>query len=687
MLYPGTILGERYEIIELIGTGGMSNVYKAKCHKLNRFVAVKVLKSDFSQDADFRKKFATEAQAAAGLSHPNIVSVYDVGEENGIYYIVMELVKGITLKEYIGQEGRIAWRQAVEFTIQIAKALEVAHRNNTIHRDIKPQNIIVSDDGVLKVTDFGIAKAASSNTVATTAAGSVHYISPEQARGGYCDQKSDIYSLGITLYEMVTGRVPFDGESNVTVALQHIQDELVRPSRYEGDIPFSLEQVIIKCTQKRAERRYLSATALIMDLKKVLIDPKGNFVNLASLVDDSQTLIMSAQDVDKIKNTPTRDDDQEEQEYDEDEDLEDDESEADEDELDDSDGMDPKLEKLVHVLGILAGVLVLMAIIYLTGKAMNLKLFGGRKDPAEITTESTANTTIEDSNISIPKVVGKNVKDATLELEGLGLVVNVVPVESDEPEETVLEQSKAPGEMAAKGEVITLKVSAPKEDITVPDVSGYSESDARSALEGRGFVVSREEIYDDNIDAGKVVRTNPAANEAAKKGSTVTIFISKGEKVKKVKVPDFTRMTEEAANRLAEQLGLILKIVQEENDTVDKGYVFWQSVKDGTEVDAKEVITIKVSKGHTDVTYVGNLSISAEDANIEDGDEPVHVQLVLTQGSNNKKTITDKKYSYSDFPLNFSITGFFEGTGTVKMYIDGTPVPGSWPVSFVAKGK
>ena len=255
MLASGTTLAGRYEIVGRIGAGGMSNVYKAKDQKLNRYVALKVLKPEFSTDATFVKKFRVEAQSAAGLSHPNIVNVYDVGEENGIYYIVMELVQGITLKHYIERKGKLDIREVLNISVQIASGMGAAHANRIIHRDIKPQNVIMSRDGKVKVTDFGIAKAADSTTVTTNAAGSVHYISPEQARGGYSDEKSDIYSLGITMYEMVTGQVPYDGENNVAVALQHIQGNMTPPSQINPDIPRSVEQIILKCTQRKPDLR------------------------------------------------------------------------------------------------------------------------------------------------------------------------------------------------------------------------------------------------------------------------------------------------------------------------------------------------------------------------------------------------------------------------------------------------
>ncbi|MFT3985459.1 MAG: Stk1 family PASTA domain-containing Ser/Thr kinase, partial [Lachnospiraceae bacterium] len=280
MLRPGTILGDRYEIIEKIGAGGMADVYKAKCHKLNRYVAIKVLKAEYSSNKNFVSKFRVEAQSAAGLMHPNIVNVYDVGEEDGMYYFVMELVEGITLKNYIEKKIRLSVKEAVSIAIQVSMGIEAAHNNGIIHRDIKPQNIIISKEGKVKVADFGIARAATSDTITSHAMGSVHYTSPEQARGGYSDAKSDIYSIGITLFEMVTGRVPFDGETTVAIAIKHIQEEMPSPRIFVPEIPVSVEQIIFKCTQKNADRRYFNMNELIQDLKHSLISPDENFVTI-----------------------------------------------------------------------------------------------------------------------------------------------------------------------------------------------------------------------------------------------------------------------------------------------------------------------------------------------------------------------------------------------------------------------
>ena len=301
MLKEGMFIQDRYEIISKIGSGGMADVYKAKDHTLNRFVAVKVLKPEFRKDKGFITKFRVEAQSAAGLAHPNIVNVYDVGEDNGISFIVMELVEGITLKEYIEKKGRLAVREATSIAIQVSMGLQAAHNNGIVHRDVKPQNIIISTDGKVKVTDFGIARVATSNTISSNVMGSVHYSSPEQARGGYSDYKSDIYSLGITMYEMLTGHVPFDGDTTVAIALKHLQEEIQSPRKYVPELPKSTVQIIYKCTQKSPDRRYSDMEELISDLKESLVNPEGDFVKIAPLDSRAHTVIVSQDELNKIK--------------------------------------------------------------------------------------------------------------------------------------------------------------------------------------------------------------------------------------------------------------------------------------------------------------------------------------------------------------------------------------------------
>ena len=300
MLNNGTFIANRYEIVGQVGTGGMSDVYKAKDHALGRYVAIKVLKSEFSEDTNFVSKFRTEAQSAAVLEHPNIVNIYDVGSENGIHYIVMEYVEGITLKTYIEKKGQLTYKEALSIAIQVGRGIQAAHAKNIVHRDIKPQNIIISTDGKVKVTDFGIARAVSENTIHSDVMGSVHYASPEQARNGYVSNRSDIYSLGIVMYEMVTGRVPFDGDSTVAVAIQHLQDEMDPPSKYAPNLPISLEKIIQKCTQKSPDRRYDSMESLLIDLRKALLNPNEDFVTLVPFSQD-KTRVLTDDEVNEIK--------------------------------------------------------------------------------------------------------------------------------------------------------------------------------------------------------------------------------------------------------------------------------------------------------------------------------------------------------------------------------------------------
>ena len=309
MIKEGVLIGGRYEVLGRIGTGGMADVYKAVDRVLNRYVAVKVLKREFREDENFVRKFRSEAQAAAGLTHPNIVNVYDVAEDRGLYYIVMELVEGITLKEYIQKKGRLSAKEVVGITIQMCSGISAAHSNNIIHRDIKPQNIIISKEGKVKVTDFGIAKATSSNTISTNVMGSVHYTSPEQARGGFSDAKSDIYSLGISMYEMITGELPFDGDSTVSIALKHLQEDMVPPSELVEDIPYSLEQIILKCTQKSADRRYANVTQLVRDLKRSVQEPDGDFVKISPLMSVADTVMITPEELERIQGASDYDSD------------------------------------------------------------------------------------------------------------------------------------------------------------------------------------------------------------------------------------------------------------------------------------------------------------------------------------------------------------------------------------------
>ena len=417
MIKIGMLLGDRYEILEKIGTGGMSDVYKAKDHKLYRPVAVKVLKQEFSENTNFVAKFRSEAQAAAGLMHPNIVNVYDVGEENDIYYIVMELVEGITLKKYIEKKARLSVKEAISIAIQVSMGIEAAHNNHIIHRDIKPQNIIISRDGKVKVTDFGIAKAATSNTITSNVMGSVHYTSPEQARGGYSDAKSDIYSLGVTLFEMLTGRVPFNGETTVAIAIKHIQDPMPSPRDFVPEIPVSAEQIVQKCTQKSPDRRYQTMVEVIEDLKRSLINPDENFVVIDDGETSGQTRVVADGDMAKPRKKAPRKEHEEEHLR-----LNDAEKprpkksssgksrEPVHTEDEEEDEYDPKMERVTTILAVIAAVLIGCIILFIAGKTL------GIVDLEEI--KSRFGTSEKSEEVEMPDVAGMSLTRAKEMLSG-----------------------------------------------------------------------------------------------------------------------------------------------------------------------------------------------------------------------------------------------------------------------------
>ena len=556
MLRKGMFLADRYEILEQIGTGGMSDVYKAKCHKLNRYVAIKVLKKEFSEDKTFVSKFRAEAQSAAGLTHPNIVNVYDVGDENGIYYIVMELVEGITLKKYIEKRGRIPYKEAVSIAIQVAKGMQAAHTHHIVHRDIKPQNIIISRDGKVKVTDFGIAKAATSSTINSSAMGSVHYISPEQARGGYSDERSDIYSFGITLFEMLTGTVPFDGDSTVSVAVQHIQDDIPKPSSVADGIPVSIDKIVLKCTQKKTERRYQDASELIADLKKSLVVPDEDFVKMMPVYGESQDemKVSAAEKVSESKETGAKsaDDELVDDELLEKDELLDDENDdlSDDDDEDIDDESNDKLDKVMKWIGVGIIALILIITIFVV-----VRLFaGGSSNKNEETTttaeETTPSQTKEDdsSKVPVPNVVGKTEEEAQAALNEVNLGYKATYQPSTTiPEGTVISQGTSAGTKVAKNTTITLSISSGPENATVPNVVGYDQVEASSVLESAGFKVTVKQSYSDTVESGKVISQSPVGTTSTTPGATVTITVSLGKETKEVTVPNLFGHTEEDA--------------------------------------------------------------------------------------------------------------------------------------------
>ena len=601
MLREGMFLADRYEIIEQIGTGGMADVYKAKCHKLNRYVAIKVMKSEFSQDKTFVSKFWAEAQSAAGLVNPNVVNVYDVGVENGIYYIVMELVEGITLKKYIEKRGKLPYKEAVSIAIQVAKGMQAAHSHHIVHRDIKPQNIIISRDGKVKVTDFGIAKAASSSTINTSASmGSVHYISPEQARGGYSDERSDIYSLGITIFEMLTGTVPFDGDSAVAVAVQHIQDSIPAPSQLVEGIPVSVDKIVLKCTQKKTDRRYQSASELIADLKKSLVMPDEDFVNLGSVYDGAMA---KPYDTDsETKDEPDDDDDElltEGAKLDADNESDDEllDSDSDDDDIDDE--RNDKLELVMKCIGIGIAVIILMITIFVV-----IKLVGNGKSTAknnrasvEETTASLSNNKNSSDMVEVPNVVGMTKEDAIKALNKLGLGYKAVTQSSDTvAEDCVISQGNVGGSKVEKNSQIVLTISSGKEnkEVSVPNVKGRSEQEARELIEAANLVASVDYEYSDTVDAGNVIKYSPSGSVS--EGSTVTISVSRGKKVTNVTVPNVLGMSESLASQTLDSANLKVTVKYETSSKAEYGTVTSQTpYSAGDSVPSGTTITIYVS--------------------------------------------------------------------------------------------
>lgn len=632
MLEIGSFLSDRYEILSKVGAGGMSDVYKAKDHILSRFVAIKVLKQEFSEDSSFVTKFRAEAQSAAGLEHPNIVNIYDVGSENGLYYIVMEYVEGITLKTYIEKKGQLSFKESASIAIQVARGIEAAHNKNIIHRDIKPQNSIISTDGKVKVTDFGIAKATSSNTISSDVMGSVHYASPEQARNGFVDGRSDIYSLGIVMFEMVTGRVPFDGDTTVAVALQHLQEEIARPSIYAPDLPISFEKIILKCTQKTPDRRYQTIEELLTDIRRSLAHPDEDFVTIAPLVDGGKTKVISPDELDKIKegrgvaedlnddDTDADNDDEyadgedDDDEYDESL-LDDDDDEEDDDDDDDGKLLNPKMDKAITIMGIVTAVIIVIVIIYLALSVAGVFKFGGKKNSESQQTESQTQTESESESETQTETEGQmidirgmSVDDAQKAVDRLKLDLTVFAFEtkqSDEKDGTILDQDVKAGDTVKRGSqinvVIAGKGDSTSEMVKIPSVIGKTKSSAKSTLESAGFSVTFEYgDYNNSVAADVVTAQSPSAKNQAAKGSTVTVTLSPGQKP--ITVPNVVGASQSQAESALAGAGLKYTYADSQySDTVAVGNVISQT-KSGETVAAGTTITLTLSKGKQEIS-------------------------------------------------------------------------------------
>lgn len=617
MLRPGTFLQDRYEILEPVGSGGMSTVYKAKCHKLNRLVAIKVLKGEFSNDSNFVSKFKMEAQAAAGLSHPNIVSVYDVIDEGQIHYIVMELIEGITLKSYITKKGCLEVKESIGIAIQVAQGMQAAHEQHIIHRDIKPQNMIISRDGKVKVADFGIARAVSAQTLTSTAMGSVHYISPEQARGGFSDERSDIYSLGVTMYEMVTGHLPFDGDNTVAIALAHLEDAVVPPSVYNPDIPVILERIILRCMEKKPDRRYANAAEVIADLRKCLLHPetKSAKVENKSGAVKSETVVISSRDLAQIKERSKTSEVQggtinlsdaykkemasvkRRKKRDTEED----------------DGVNTSIERILAGAGIVMAIIIVAVLLTIVTRLGGAFSFGSSQQSAVTNEQGEEISLLSDTEIYMPNLYNMPEDMAEDQLKEYYITMKCTYENFEDVEKgRIARQSPEAGEIVPKGSHVSVVVSngSGKLDLASLGLANLDATSAQNFLENKNLTVQVVEEENETVEKGKVVRYEPESVDA---GGTVTLYISSGPHVDKIAVPQIVGIPEEEAIALLGEAGLKPgNMVVEASETVPQGHIISQS--GGTEDGMIEVggtIDYVVSSGPQEVKmqrYVASIN-------------------------------------------------------------------------------
>ncbi|WP_313187445.1 Stk1 family PASTA domain-containing Ser/Thr kinase [Lacrimispora sp.] len=663
ILRPGTFLQDRYEILDQIGSGGMSDVYKALCHKLNRPVAIKVLKEEFSSDSGFVSKFKMEAQAAARLSHPNIVNIYDVVDEGDLHYIVMELIEGITLKNYINKKGCLDVKEAIGVAISVAQGIAAAHEQGIIHRDIKPQNIIIARDGKVKVADFGIARAASSQTLSATAVGSVHYISPEQARGGYSDVRSDVYSLGITMYEMVAGRVPFQGDNTVTVALAHLEDPITPPSYYNEDIPVGLENIILKCTEKKPEYRYGSMQEVISDLRKALVNPDGDFVQYNSQVDDSQTVIIGKPELEQIRSgrkiqadpiagrNGNRNQEQRPERRPE-KNAGGQSGNGRARKQDSEDDINPKIERLLTAAGVVVAILIVIVLVIVFSKVGGLFRSGSPKE-TESTAEISTEETLSDKKVKMTSVVGLATDIAEQKLKdngGLYMKVSDYVFDDAIDKGDIVSQDPAEGTVIDKYSAVYVVVSKGPEhetiDLTTLGLEKMDGATAKAALEGNGLKVNEEQKNNDTVAAGYVISYSP---DKAKEGETVTLVISSGPAlVNPVTVPDITGQTQEVAVEMLADVGLVQGTVTEAaSETVPRGNVISQSLTADSQVESGTAVNYVISSGtaqQAKVKYLASIDKSYPLQNIigpGSGSTQLTLKIQLRQSVNGRDEIRE----------------------------------------------
>ena len=639
MNLEGSVIGNRYKIQEKIGNGGMATVYKALDQILNRYVAVKVLREEFTTDEEFIKRFNAEAQSAARLIHPNIVSVYDVGQEYNIYYIVMELIQGKTLKQIIEEDGHLSWKWAVNIAIQIASALEMAHKNNIIHRDIKPHNIMITEDGVAKVTDFGIAKAVSNSTITAfgTTLGSVHYFSPEHARGGYTDSKSDLYSLGVVMYEMVTGKVPFDADTPVSIALKHMQEEPVPPIKVNKEIPFAVNQIILKAMKKDPNERYQNASEMIKDLNIALKRPEGGFVEERNF-EDSFTRRIPTVNVSDNRNGNIKSDNEEEK---------------------------PKGKIATffynHPKTKVASIIALFVLIFVATLVITLTVINS-SSPKDVQIPNVVNLTQEEAKQRIEQLKLKFAYK-----EEYSADVEAGHVISQDPQYINNYSVKA-------GSTVTVVISKGMEQTKVPKVIGMEYSKAESALTEAGLEVEKVEETSQKVEAGYVISQEIDANTEVQKGTKIKIHVSTGTGIKKVTVTSVIGKSSEEAKKILTDLKLEVNVVEDEDTSKSDGVVLKQSVDPGTSVEEGSAITITVNKIEKNKQGTVNINVKAlanrhlpKSSDEEDDNTTTtsnNVKITVMVGSDK---VYSQKVSRDTEKLNVTVEG--KGNITVKVYI------------------
>ena len=614
----GKMLNNRYEILEKIGNGGMATVYKAKCHVLNRYVAIKILKDEFTTDSDFIKRFNTEAQSAASLTHPNIVQIYDVCNEDNLYYIVMELIQGKTLKEIIAEDGILSWKWSINIAIQIASALETAHKNNIIHRDIKPHNIIITEDGIAKVTDFGIAKAVSNSTITAfgTTIGSVHYFSPEHARGGYTDAKSDLYSLGIVMYEMLTGRVPFDADTPVSVALKQVQEEPTDPMKYNPNIPISVDRIILKAMQKDPNFRYQNATEMLQDLSLALKKPNEDFVELATRSDDAPTQkVPTLYELEMEKNNdrkaPKVGEDGEEKKK----------------KFAKIRAFYAKHKWTKPVTIILVAIIIFVIAMYSTIAILN----GSRPEQVDIPNVSGAENAermTKDDAIKLLNSLG--FEDITIEEEYSddveeGYVISQTPEYKSNFKINVTEK-------------ITLVVSKGQKIVTLPKkIIGKNIEDVKSELDELELKYEIIEENSEKVEKDIVIEVDPEEGEEITAATTVKLTVSKGSAYKDVTVPSVINETESNALAKLTALNLVVNVTYEENASKSDGIVTSQSVSAGKTLKEGDSIELVVNKQPTKSTLTVNVNLKS----LMNYTEPKPTTETTTDENGNTVTTTE----------------------------------------------